>query len=197
MKEHSGIEHLAQMRYISGLFTVNQSIIFINTIDYAKKFMKLQVSEEDLREGNRDITPNILFTRKIPLLMFECSKKLAKKLRIYSAFPLMGFNYYTTEGNNTIEISQNHITKNERRSWIYISEKLLDKTNMILANTIEVVPVWKKKKKFYFMVAFIFRECFGPAPVTIDIAVYEMDGATEVIYHNYLVEKEGLQNSLL
>jgi hypothetical protein len=62
MKVQSGIEHIAQMRYISGLFAVNQNTIFINTIDYAEKFMKLQVSEEDLREGNLDITPNILFT---------------------------------------------------------------------------------------------------------------------------------------
>jgi hypothetical protein len=37
---------------------------FTNTIDYAKKFMKLKVSEEDLGEGNLDIAPNILFTRK-------------------------------------------------------------------------------------------------------------------------------------
>jgi hypothetical protein len=47
------------------------------------------------------------------------------------------------------------------------------------------------------MDAFIYRECFGPAPVTIDIDAYEMDGATEVIFHNYLAEKEGLHNTLL
>jgi hypothetical protein len=63
-KVYSGIEHIAQMRYISGIFAVNQNTIFINTIDYAKKFMKLQVSEEDLREENLDITPNILFTMR-------------------------------------------------------------------------------------------------------------------------------------
>jgi hypothetical protein len=45
--------------------------------------------------------------------------------------------------------------------------------------------------------AFIYRESFGPAPVTIDIEVYEMDGATEVIFHNYLVKKEGPHNTLL
>jgi hypothetical protein len=82
--------------------------------------------------------------------MFEYSKKLAKKLRTYSDLPLMNFKYYTTKENNTIEISQNHIIKNERRSWIYVSERLLDKTNMILANTIEVVPIWKKKKNLLF-----------------------------------------------
>jgi hypothetical protein len=55
--------------------------------------MKLQISEEDLREGNLDATPNILFTREIPYIMFEYSKKLAKKLRTYSALPLMGFSF--------------------------------------------------------------------------------------------------------
>jgi hypothetical protein len=159
--------------------------------------MKLQVSEEDLREGNLDIAPNILFTRKISHLMFEYSKKFANKLRTYSALPLMCFNFYTSKDNNAIEISQNHITKNERRSWIYVSERLLDKTNMILANTIEVVPIWKKEKRIYFMDAFVYRESFGPAPVTIDIDVYEMDEATEVIFHNYLAEKQGLHNTLL
>jgi hypothetical protein len=92
--------------------------------------------------------------------MFEYSKKLAKKLRTYSALPLTGFNFYTSKDNNAIEISQNHITKNERKSWIYVSERLLDKTNIILANTIEVVPILKKKKRMYFMDPFIYRECF-------------------------------------
>jgi hypothetical protein len=66
---------------------------FTNTIDYAKKFMKIQITEEDLKEGNLDIILNILFTRKIPYLMFEYSKKLAKKMNTYTALPLMGFNF--------------------------------------------------------------------------------------------------------
>jgi hypothetical protein len=48
MKEHSGIEHLAQMIYISCLFAINQKIIYKNTIEHAKKFMKIEVIEDDL-----------------------------------------------------------------------------------------------------------------------------------------------------
>jgi hypothetical protein len=71
MKEHSGIEHIAQMRYILGLFAVNQNTIFTNTIDYAKKMLKIQVTRENLEQGKIDIVPNILFTRKITHLFFE------------------------------------------------------------------------------------------------------------------------------
>jgi hypothetical protein len=42
-----------------------------------------------------------------------------------------------------------------------------------------------------------YREFFGPASVTVEIYISEMDGATEVIFHNNLVEKEGLRNTLL
>jgi hypothetical protein len=47
------------------------------------------------------------------------------------------------------------------------------------------------------MDTFIYREFYGPAPVTIEMDVYEMDEASEVIFHNYLVEKEGLHNTLI
>jgi hypothetical protein len=33
--------------------------------------MKIDMTEEDIKEGNFDEAPNILFTRKIPRLMFE------------------------------------------------------------------------------------------------------------------------------
>jgi hypothetical protein len=48
----------------------------------------------------------------------------------------MEFNYYTSEESSTIEISQSHITNNKDKAWVLASEKLLDKENMILANTI-------------------------------------------------------------
>jgi hypothetical protein len=47
------------------------------------------------------------------------------------------------------------------------------------------------------MDAFIYREFYGPAPVTVSMDIYEMDEACEVIFHNYLVRKEGLHNTLL
>jgi hypothetical protein len=68
---------------------------------------------------------------------------------------------------------------------------------MILANTIEVVPIWKKKKEFILWMPLFIENVFESAPVTIDIDVYEMDGATEVIFHNYLAEKQGLHNTFL
>jgi hypothetical protein len=58
-----------------------------------------------------------------------------------------------------------------------------------------VIPIWEKKRRIYFMDAFIYGESFGPSSVTIDIDAYEMNGATEVIFHNYLVEKEALHNT--
>jgi hypothetical protein len=197
MKEHTGIEHIAQMRYILGLFAVNQNTIFTNTIDYAKKILKIQVTRENLEQGKVDIVPNILFARKILHLFFEYCKRLAKKMKDYTALPVIGFNYYTDEESNTVEISQNHITRNKNRSWIFVTEKFLDRENMILANTIEVVPIWKKKKRFYTMEKHAFERSFGPAPISVDMDIYELDGATEVIFNNYLVEKEGLHNTLL
>jgi hypothetical protein len=158
--------------------------------------MKIDMTEEDIKEGNFDEIPNILFTRKIPHMMFEYSKRIVKKISTYTALPLAGFNYYTSKNNNTVEISQNHIPKNERRSWIYVSEKFLDKTNMILASTIEVVPIWKKIKRIYYMDAFIYREFYEPAPVMVNMDIYEMDEVCEVIFHNYLVRKEVLYNTI-
>jgi hypothetical protein len=121
-KEHSGIEHVCQMRYILNLFATNQKIIYTNTLEYVKRFMKIDMPEEDIKEGNFDEVPNILFTRKIPYLMFEYSKRLAKKISTYTALSLAEFNYCTSKSNNTIEISQNHIIRNEKRSWMYVSE---------------------------------------------------------------------------
>jgi hypothetical protein len=68
---------------------------------------------------------------------------------------------------------------------------------MILASTIEVVPIWKKRKRIYFMDGFIYREFYGPALITINMGIYEMDESCEVIFHNYLVRKEGLHNTLV
>jgi hypothetical protein len=61
---------------------------------------------------------------------------------------------------------------------------------MILASTIEVVSIWKKKKRIYFIDVFIYREFYGPVPITINMGIYEMDEACEVIFHNYLVRKK-------
>jgi hypothetical protein len=60
---------------------------------------------------------------------------------------------------------------------------------MILANTVEVVRVWKKRKRIYSMEKHAFEKSFGIAPITVELDIYELDGATEVIFHNYLVEK--------
>jgi hypothetical protein len=53
------------MRYILGLFAVNQNAIFTNTIDYAKKLMKIQITREEIEERKVGIVPNILSTREI------------------------------------------------------------------------------------------------------------------------------------
>jgi hypothetical protein len=63
--------------------------------------------------------------------MFEYSKRIAKKVSNFTALSLAGYNSFTLKNNNTIEISQNHITSNERRSKVYVSENFMDKTNMI------------------------------------------------------------------
>jgi hypothetical protein len=47
------------------------------------------------------------------------------------------------------------------------------------------------------MDAFIYREFYVPVPVTIDMDVYETDEVCEAIFHNYLMRKEGLYNTLL
>jgi hypothetical protein len=122
MKEHSGIEHVSQMKYISNLFAISQKTIYTNTVEYTKRFLKIDMREEGIKEGNVDKVFTILFTRKIPRLMFEYNKRIAKRINTYTALPLAGFNYFVSKNNNTIDISQNHITKNERRSWIYVSE---------------------------------------------------------------------------
>jgi hypothetical protein len=77
--------------------------------------MKINITEEDIKEGKFDGAPNVLFTRKIPHLMFEYSKRIAKKINNYTALPLAGYNYFISKNNNIIEISENQITKNERR----------------------------------------------------------------------------------
>jgi hypothetical protein len=87
MKEHSGIKHIAQMRYILRLFAVNQNTIFINTIDYAKMLMKIQVTREELEGGKFDIVPDFLCTRKIPHLMYGYCEKTCQR----------NFNNYETE----------------------------------------------------------------------------------------------------
>jgi hypothetical protein len=94
------------MRYISKLFAINQKTIYSNTIDYARRFMKINLSEEEIKEGKFDEAPNILFTRKIPHLMFEYSQKIVKKISNFTVLPLAGYNYFTSKNNDTIEISQ-------------------------------------------------------------------------------------------
>jgi hypothetical protein len=64
--------------------------------------MKIDMTEKDIKEGNFDEVPNILFTRKVTHLMFECSKRIAKKINAYTVLPLAVFNYYTSKNNNTI-----------------------------------------------------------------------------------------------
>jgi hypothetical protein len=118
-------------------------------------------------------------------------------MKDYTALPVIGFNFYTDGDSNTIEISQNHITRNKNRSWVFATERLLDRENMILANTIEVVPIWKKKGRYYSMEKHAFERSFGPAPITVEMDIFELDGATEVIFNNYLVEREGLHNTLI
>jgi hypothetical protein len=54
-----------------------------------------------------------------------------------------------------------------------------------------------RRKRIYFMDALIYREFYEPAPATIEMDIYEMDEAAEIIFHNYLIEKEGLCNTLL
>jgi hypothetical protein len=47
------------------------------------------------------------------------------------------------------------------------------------------------------MGAFIYREFYGPGPVMINMEIYEMDEVWISIFHNYLMRKEGLHNTLL
>jgi hypothetical protein len=136
------------MWYISNLFAINQKAIYTSTIEYKKRFLKIDMTEEDIKEENFDEVPNILFTRKIPHLMSEYSKRITNKINTYRTLPLAGFNNFTSKKNNTIEMSQNHIARNERRSWIYLSENFLGKSNMTFAITTEVIPSGRKGKEF-------------------------------------------------
>jgi bifunctional pyridoxal-dependent enzyme with beta-cystathionase and maltose regulon repressor activities len=101
----------------------------------------MNIPEEEIRENNFDEAPKILFTRKINDSMFDYSQKISSKIRSFSALAGMGYNYYISEYNKTIEFSQRRHTKNERKAWIYVSEEFLETGNMNLANNIEVVPV--------------------------------------------------------
>jgi hypothetical protein len=75
---------------------------------------------------------------------------------------------HISEENKAVELSQTHITSNKNKSCKFVSEKFLDKVNMILANTIEADPIWRKKKRIYYMEAHAYRESFGSAPVAIN-----------------------------
>jgi hypothetical protein len=43
---------------------------------------------------------------------------------------------------------------------------------MNLANNIEVVPVWKKRKRIYYVNATIYRKYYGPVPVPVTIDIF-------------------------
>jgi hypothetical protein len=67
MKEHSGIKHIAQMRYITPICSQSKHN-FTNTIEYAKKFMKLIISKEELEEERVDHgTKHIIYKGNHPL----------------------------------------------------------------------------------------------------------------------------------
>jgi hypothetical protein len=55
----------------------------------------------------------------------------------------------------------------------------------------------EKEKRLYLMESHAYERSFGLAPISIEMHIYELDGASKIIFHNYLVEKEGLHNTLL
>jgi hypothetical protein len=63
----------------------------------------------------------------------------------------------------------------------------LEIVNMNLVNSIEVIPIWKKRKRIYSMDAMIYRKYYGSAPVTVTIDIYEMDDECDMLFHNFLM----------
>jgi uncharacterized protein with ATP-grasp and redox domains len=59
--------------------------------------MKLDMTEEDIKERILDEVPNILFTRKIPHMMLEFSKRIAKKMSTHTVIQKYNSNYSNGE----------------------------------------------------------------------------------------------------
>jgi hypothetical protein len=67
---------------------------------------------------------------------------------------------------------------------------------MNLANSIEVVAIWKKRKIIYYTDAMIYRKSYGPAPVTFMKDLYEKDEECDMLFHNFLMRRKSLYSSL-
>jgi hypothetical protein len=84
MKAQSGIEHIFHLRYKTKLFAIRKEVIIGNTRDLAKKILKMNITEEEIRENNFYQPPDILLTRKIPNTIFDYRRKLIQ-IRNFSA----------------------------------------------------------------------------------------------------------------
>jgi hypothetical protein len=122
MKMLSGIEYIFPLRYAETLFAIMEEIIKKNTGDREKKILKMNITEEEMRENNFDEAPKGLFTRKISNTMLDYSRKTRSNKRSFSALAVIGYNYDISEYNKPIEISQCQHPKNERKAWIYVLE---------------------------------------------------------------------------
>jgi hypothetical protein len=85
------------MRYTSQLFATQEKITNINTIDFAKKFLKIAVIEEDIEEdieeNDWDNIPTILFTRKILRVTENYIQILGTKLQSFTALAVQRIFY--------------------------------------------------------------------------------------------------------
>jgi hypothetical protein len=79
MKAQSGIEHIFHLRYRAKLFALRDEAIIRNTRDLAKEILKMNITEEEIRENNFDQAPDLLFTRKILNSMLDYRRKLIQK----------------------------------------------------------------------------------------------------------------------
>jgi hypothetical protein len=70
---------------------------------------------------------------------------------------------------------------------------------MNLASSIEEDPIWKKRKRINYIDAIIYRKYYGSTPLTLTVTIdiYEMDDECDMLFHNFLMRKESLDNTLI